>query len=173
MVDSTTATQEMTTTGTSVERRSGDAATPRLGLWTMKVLGAPLALDLTLVWSAVVASVYVCVVFAWGGLLGGLFAAPPVAFMVVITSGALVVRRVRGAVSMRAWLLLLLTTTVGAALLLPLLMLDEGDPYRALVELWSIVMLPLAALLFVTTFVVREVVRRKHRIIPESESETG
>lgn len=137
----------------------------------MKARGAPLALDVTLGWSAVVASVYVCVVFAWGGLLGALFAAPPVALMVVIVTGALVVRRVRGAVSLRGWLLLVLTTAVGSVLLLPLLMLDGGDPYGDLVGLWSILMLPLASLLVVTAFVVRHVVRRKNRIVSESASE--
>lgn len=130
-----------------------------------------MALDLTLGWSAVVASVYVGVVFAWGGLLGALFAAPPVALMVVIVSGALVVRRVRGAVSPRAWLLLVLTTAVGSVLLLPLLMLGGGDPYGDLVRLWSIPMLPLAALLVITEFVVRHIVRRKNRIDSESASE--
>jgi len=129
------------------------------------------ALDLTLAWSAVVASVYVCGVFAWGGLLGASFAAPPVALMVVIVSGALVVRQVRGTVSLRAWLLLVLTTAVGSVLLLPLLMLGGGEPYGDLVGLWSIPVLPLAALLVMTEFVVRHVVRRKNRIVSESASE--
>ena len=140
-------------------------------LWTVKARGAPVALDLTLGWSAVVASVYIGVVFAWGGLLGALFAAPPVALMVVIVSGALVVRQVRGAVSLRAWLLLVLTTAVGSVLLLPLLMLGGGEPYGDLVGLWSIPVLPLAALLVITEFVVRHVVRRKNRIVSESASE--
>ncbi len=127
----------------------------------MKSCAAPLALDLTLGWSAVVAAAYVCVVFAWGGLLGALFAAPPVASTVIVISGAFVVRRVRGAVSLRAWLLLVLATTVGSVLLLPLMMLGEGDPYGDLVRLWSIPMLPLAGLLVGTSLVVRHVVRRK------------
>lgn len=115
---------------------------------------------------------YVCVIFVWGGLLGALFAAPPVALMIVIASGVLVIQRFRGAVSMRAWLLLLLTTAAGAVLLVPLLMLGEGDPYGDLVGLWAIVMLPLAALLVVTTFVVREALRRKHGVAADPASET-
>ena len=138
----------------------------------MNARRAPLALHWTLGWSAIVALFYACVIFVWGGLLGALFAAPPVAFMIVIASGVLVIRRFRGAVSMRAWLLLLLTTAAGAVLLLPLLMFDEGDPYGDLVGLWSIVMLPLAALLVVTTFVVREVFRCKNRIAADLASET-
>jgi hypothetical protein len=129
------------------------------------------AVDWTLSWSAIVALAYVCVVFMWGGLLGALFAAPPAALMAVIASGVFVIRRARGAVSLRAWLLLVLTTVIGSVLLLPLLMLDGDDPYGTLVGLWSIVMLPLAALLVVTTFVVRQVMRRKSRIVSGSASE--
>jgi TRAP-type C4-dicarboxylate transport system permease small subunit len=149
-----------------------DAVVLRSRLWSVKTRGAPLALDWTLGSSGIVALAYVCVLFVWSGLLGALFAVPPVAFMVVVALGALVVRRVRGAVSLRAWLLLLLTTAVGSVLLLPLLMLDEGDPYGDLLGLWSMVMLPLAALLAVTAFIVRRVARRRNRIVPESASET-
>jgi hypothetical protein len=139
----------------------------------VKARGAPLVLGLTLGSSAVVASVYVCVVVAWGGLLGALFAAPPVALLLVVVVGALVVQRVRGAVSLWAWLLLVLTTAVGSVLLLPLMMLGGGDSYVDLVGLWSIPMLPLAALLIVTAFVVRHVVRQRNRILPEAARETG
>ena len=140
---------------------------------TVKARGAPLVLDRTLGWSALVTSAYVAVVLAWGGLLGALFAAPPVAFFIVVASSALVIRRSRGAVSLRAWLLMVLTAAVGAVLLLPLLMLSGGDPYGELVGLWSVVMLPLAGLLVVTTFVVRGAMRRKRRACAESEWETG
>lgn len=131
----------------------------------MKAHEAPLVLDRTLGWSAVVASAYVAVIVVWGGLLGALFAAPPVAFFIVVASSALVIRRSRGAVSLRAWLLMVLTGAVGAVLLLPLLMLSGGDPYGELVGLWSIVMLPLAALLVVTTFVVRGVVPMNQSLV--------
>lgn len=137
----------------------------------MKAHEAPLVLDRTLGWSAIVASAYVAVIVVWGGLLGALFAAPPVAFFIVVASSALVIRRSRGAVSLRAWLLMVLTGAVGAVLLPPLLMLSGGDPYGELVSLWSVVMLPLAALLVVTTFVVRGVVQRKLRMDVESEHE--
>lgn len=65
----------------------------------------------------------------------------------------------------------LLTTAVGSVLLLLLLMLGGGDPYGELVGVWSIPVLPLAALLVMTEFVVRHVVRMKNRIVSESASE--
>lgn len=128
----------------------------------------PLSLHLTLGWSAVVAAVYVCVVLAWGGLLGALFAGPPVALMVAVVSGTFIVRRARGAVSLRAWLLLVLTMTVGSVLLLPLLMLGGGDPYVDLVGLWCILILPLAGLLVGTALVVRLVERGRNGVVSES-----
>ena len=72
---------------------------------------------------------------------------------------------------MRQAIAYLLTTAVGSVLLLPLLMLGGGDPYGELVGVWSIPVLPLAALLVMTEFVVRHVVRMKNRIVSESESE--
>jgi NADH:ubiquinone oxidoreductase subunit 6 (subunit J) len=99
--------------------------------------------------------------FDLGGLLGALFAAPPVVLLVVVAVCAAVVRRKLGAVSLGAWLLLLLTTAVACVLLFALLMLDGRDPYGNLIGLWSMVLLPQAALLAGTATVIRLVSRVK------------